>query len=297
MSDLSSRQIEQDLAAERAALARSLAELHDRFAPKVLVEEGKAALRHQMQPMLERLDVAVRSRPLTAAVAGLALVTMVLGSRRSHAPAEKPALAGTRSEALMRWDDEGGLPVDPHDNDDEEWLSEAMGLRSRSQKLLSQIDDAVRRGLAPAAELAAHRTAVTAAMARDTTKALGRGLETLTGTAREQALAARERLYHSRLALRGRAEAMIETHPVAAGLAMATVGAAAAWLFPPTEAEDRILGEVRDRMVDDLRHAVREEAMQASALARTIKDAVKSDLSTVGSVVTPVREDAPVRPH
>ena len=47
-------------------------------------------------------------------------------------------------------------PVDP----DEEWLHQAKTLRMRARDLLRKLDHAARRSLAPAAEIARHRTAV-----------------------------------------------------------------------------------------------------------------------------------------
>lgn len=292
MSDMSITRIEAALAEDRAALARSLAALRDRFAPSALLAEGKAALHAQAAPLVAQIDAAVRARPLTAAVAGLAAATLVLGARRSGEA--QPALAGTRYEALTRWEDEGG-PVLPEPVDrDEDWLTEALGLKARAQDLLARLDDAARRGLAPAARLAAHRAEIAAALARETGQALGRGLEGLTEAARAQALTARERVYLARVALADRARSRVEDHPVAAGLAIAAAGAAAAWLFPRTETEDRYLGPARDRLVDDARRAALDEAVRASALAQSFAQALRSDMATLGRVAgRPSAPDGP----
>jgi hypothetical protein len=289
---MSPREIEQALQADRQAIAASLAALRDRLQPSALLADGKAALRSQAAPLLGHLDAAVRAQPLAAAIAGVALAALVLGRHRAAAPDPTPALAGTRFEALTRWEDEGGPPMPEPVDPDEDWLSDAMGLRARAAELLARIDDAARRRLAPAAELAAHRAAVTAALARDTAATLGRGLETLTGSARDTALAARERLYLRRVALADRAQRTVADHPLAAGLALAALGAATACLFPQTETEDRLLGEARDRLVDDARRALRDEALRTSALARSLTSALKSDLAAARSLVTPAA-DAP----
>jgi hypothetical protein len=286
MSDLSPSQIEADLAYNRAALSRSLEALCDRFAPATLIAEGKSVLQDQARPLLSGVDDAIRTRPMTAAVVGVAMAALALG-RRTPVPSEllaTSALSGTQFEAITRWEDEGGPPLPHPAEPEEDWLTEAIGLKERSIRLLRQIDDAARHGLAPAAELSRHRAAVTAALVRDTTKALGRGLGAMTGAAREQALLTRERIYLNRLALMGRAEATVAGHPVAAGLALAAAGAALALLFAPTETEDRLLGEARDRLFDDVKHSLRQEAVRTSALASSISAAFGADVKAVGQL-------------
>ncbi|MBL8561735.1 MAG: DUF3618 domain-containing protein [Gemmobacter sp.] len=281
MSDTNLHEIERSLEQERLALAQSLNALTDRLSPSHLMAEGKEALRAQAGPMLSHLDAMVRAQPIVAAAAGVALAALILGRRRADSPLiEEPggAMAGTRYEALTRWEDEGGppapAPVDPH----KEWLDEAQGLRSRAQHLLDRIDDAARRGLAPAAQLAKHRAEVLAALSRDTRKALLRGLDGLTGAARDQAIEARERLWLARLSLAEKSRMTVETHPFASGAVALAAGAAVACLFPPTEAEDHLLGDARDRLLRDAQTALRDEALRASALARSLQDALHSDM-------------------
>lgn len=294
MSDMSPQEIERALQAERHALASSLAALRERIAPATLLAQGKAALHAQAAPLLSQLDGAVRAQPLAAAVAGVALATLVFGRRSVSEPASTSALAGTQYEALTRWEDEGGPPMTEPVEPDEDWLVEAMGLRSRAAVLLSRIDDAARRRLAPAAELAAHRAAVISALARDTIAAMSTGLETLTGSAKETALAAREKLYLRRIALAGSAQRSVSDHPFASAAVVAALGAATACLFPQTETEDRLLGETRDRLLDETQRALREEAMRTSALARTLTHALKNDLAAVRGLVRPT-DDTPMQ--
>lgn len=288
MSDLNSRDIERALDAERLALAQSLVALRERLSPARLAAEGKAALWSQAGPLVSKIDSAVRARPVAAAVAGVALAALVLGRRRSDTESDMaPALAGTRFEALSRWEDEGGPPAPEPVDPGEDWLTEAVTSRTQATRLLAQIDDAARRGLAPAAELAAHRADVAAALARDTAAALGRGLGDLTGAARDRAIRARERVYLARLGLSARGAAMVRDRPLVAGLGMAAAGAALACLFPPTEAEDRLLGDARDDLLEDLKRTARDEAVKASDLARTLTSALKSDMSRIGGIAAP----------
>jgi hypothetical protein len=295
MSDFSTHEIERSLERERLALARSLVDLRDRLRPAALIDEGKAALvaqaRPLVSPVLDRLDGAVRAKPVAAAVAGLALAALLLGRKRevpdAQAAAAVPAMAGTKFEALTRWEDEGGPPADVPVDPEEDWLHEARGLRSHAQRLLAQIDDAARRGLAPRRALARHRADVLAALARDTTGALGKGLESLTEGARSQALQARERVYLQKLAVAEKGRAAIEGHPLAAGAVMAGLGAVVAWLFPLTETEDRLMGEARDWLLQELNATLRAEVVNASALAQNLTGALGEDIRRVDAHLRP----------
>ncbi|WP_137109875.1 DUF3618 domain-containing protein [Rhodobacter sp. SY28-1] len=302
MSDHSIQEIERSLERDRVALAQSVAALRERVRPRNLMLEGKSALMAQASPLVSQVDRAVRGHPVAATVAGLALAALVLGRRASvsdvEAATEAPALAGTRFEALTRWEDEGGPPAPEPVDPEEDWLTEARGLRAKAQGLLRQIDDAARRGLAPAALLARHRAEVVAALAAETRIALGKGLGSMSEAARATAIEARERVYLSRIAVAEKGRATVEARPLAVGAAVAAAGALVACLFPQTETEDRLLGEARDRLAEDLKRTVKHEVTQASDLARSLSSAFKSDLGRAAALFTPSPgADRPQRPH
>lgn len=274
MSEQSIQQIERDLERDREALAQSLAALRDRMRPASLLSHSAASLKSG-----------------AAAVVARATGGLMRGSdREDTVPAasdDAPALAGTRFEALSRWEDEGGPPAPVPEDPEEEWLVEARGLRGRALDLLARIDDAARRGLAPAADLARHRAEVVAAFTAETTTALGRGLESLGEAARAQAIAARERVYIARMTVASRARTEVEAQPLTAAAVAAAAGAALAWLLPRTETEDRLLGATRDRLLGDLKRLARHEAMQASDLAQGLSAAFRRDLDRAAAVFAP----------
>lgn len=283
MSDFDSHEIERSLERDRMQLAESLAALHDRLSPSTLMAQGKEALVSQASPLLARLDHAVRAQPVMAAVAGVAVAALILGRLREKDvphPAEK-------FEAITRWEDEGGQPSPEPADPEEEWLRQAKSLRLRARDMLRQIDHAARRSLAPAAELAKHRAEVMGALARDTKSALEHGLGDLTEAARAEALEARERVYMASVAAAAKGREVVENHPMASGLAMMGLGAAVAWMFPPTEAEDRLLGEARDSLMDEARATMKAEVTKASDLAQNLKSALGRDISRARTVLRP----------
>lgn len=297
MAGFEKHEIERGLEQDRIALAQSLVALKNRLRPASLVAEGKDALMAQASPLVSRLDGAVREHPLLTAVAGVALAGVMFGRRRgleTDAATAVPAMAGTKFEALTRWEDEGGPPAPEPVDPEENWLSEARSLREKARQMLRQIDDAARRGVAPAAQLAKHRAEVLAALAADVKAALGKGLGSLSGAAQEQALQARERVYLGRIAVAEKGRLAVEGNPLAVGAALALAGVAVACLFPQTEAEDRLMGETRDQLASDLKAMARREVVKASAFGSTLKDALKTDLGNASRLFTP--EEPMVRP-
>lgn len=300
MSEQNMHEIEESLERDRLALAESLVALRHRLSPSTLVAEGKEALMAKASPLVSQLDGVVRSQPVIAAVAGVALAALIFGRRAAsdrEAATVVPAMSGTRFEALTRWEGEGGPPAPEPVDPEEDWLHEARGVREKAKQMLRQIDDAARRGVAPAAHLAKHRAEVMSAMAGETRQALGKGLESLTGTAREQALQARERIYLGRVALAEKGREQMEARPLMVGALLAAAGAAVACLFPQTETEDRLLGETRDRLANDFTSMLKSEAMKASDLAQTLGSALKTDMDRAASVFTPSEQRTTVRHH
>lgn len=298
MSDRTLQDLESRLERDRAELAGSLEALRDRLSPDSLLAQGKDALSGHAAPLLSQVDGAIRAHPFAAGVAGVALAALVFGRRRkagADLETPVPATAGTRFEAISRWEDEGGPVMAPPDPDDD-WMAEADGLRARAADLLARLDQVARQGLAPAAEIARNRADVLAALTRDTRATFGKGLENLGDMARQQALAARERAYTARLAARNAGHQTVATHPLAAGAAMAAAGAALACLFRPTEAEDRLFGPARDQLVDQVQASARTEAMKASDLARALAVALSSDIDRTRAALHRAAAEGAARP-
>ena len=64
-------------------------------------------------------------------------------------------------------------------------------------------------------------------------------------------------------------------------------GALAAWLFPPTDTEDRLMGETRDWMLQELNATLRSEVASASALAKGLSSALGQDIRRVDATLRP----------
>jgi ElaB/YqjD/DUF883 family membrane-anchored ribosome-binding protein len=263
--------IESGLNADRAELAESLDTLRDRAAPAALLRDGGRAAIAGAMPLAQSLARHVARNPLPWALIGAGAAWLAFSSRGAPAKApEKSALAGTKFEAVSRWEDEGG-PVAPEPPDpDESWMAEAEGLRTRAAEMIGRINAAARDRLAPAADLARSKAEVLAALTADVRAAMGRGLEGLTGQAREKALAAREAAYSARIAVAEKGAEQMRDHPFLSAGLLAGVGAALGALIPRSGTEQKLTGALRDGVMSAVQALAADEIDRASALARDL---------------------------
>lgn len=265
------RQIEAQLDQDRDALSAALEALRQRFSPDSLWSDGAALVKANAGPYTQALDAAVRANPVALALTAIGLAWLILGRRSSSASKASP-LAGTRFEAEARWEDDGG-PVAPLPETDALWMEEADRLRQRADAIFARITTASRDNLAPSAVLAGHRADVAAALARDIRRVMARGLENLTGSARDAALAARERAYLMRIAAAKAGAEAVRDNPVVAGMALAAAGATVAALLPQSAFENQVLGAPRDRLVGDVKRVLQDERQ---LLAKSVERVAKA---------------------
>ena len=236
---------------DRAELTRTIEQLRERLSAEALTNDAIAIAGNALAPLGEALDRAVRANPVAAAVAGAGLVWLLLGSRTDRAAVNAPP--GLKSEALPRWEDDGGPPALLPDNETD-WIGEADRLRRHATADLKLVDAtarARRRGSARSAdvlarELAQDRAEVLADLARDTRAAMLSGLDDQTVEARRRILSVREAAYGARLtAVRGGGRLMADNPMVAAAMA-ALIGVAVGSALPRTDAEDRLFSADSD---------------------------------------------------
>lgn len=277
LKDQSPDEIAATLERERQDLALSLDGLRNRLSADMLVGDAMGYAKANLGPYVRALDGAVRANPMAAVMAGVGLAWLVLG-RKAGPSLPEPPLAGTKYEALSRWEDEGGPPA-PLPDPDTAWIGEADAVRARAARSLARIDAAARRRQRPAAELALDRARVLADLANATRSVMLRGLETLSTEARDRLLSLREEAYAARLAAVRQGSRLIEDRPLTAGAIGMAIGAAVGAALPRTETEDRLFGAERDRLMamahEALRHERRRVGHTVARLAETVAADVK----------------------
>ena len=275
MNDPSAEQIAASLERERADLAQTIDGLRNRLSVDALIGDALAYAKENMAPYARALDGAVRAHPMAAVMAGVGLAWLVLGRKGNGVPAD--ALAGTKFEALSRWEDEGG-PVAPLPDADRRWIAEADALRDKATSALARIDAAARQRLRPAAEIARDRAQVLADLAKATRTTMLRGLDTMTTEARDRILAAREQAYAARMTAVRQGTKLIEERPVMAGAIGMAIGAAVAAALPRTKTEDRLFGQERDLLLARAHETLQQEKARATNVAVRLADDVTAQV-------------------
>ena len=272
-------QIENRLDDDRKALSSALSALGAKFTPDALWAGGLSLIKSNSGPYTRAVDHAIRGNPMAVALTAVGLAWLILG-RRQHGAGNGIPLPGTHVEAVARWEDEGGpvtetLTETP--GTDDVWLQDADRLRRKANALISQIDGALRKKNAPAAELFRHRNDVIVSLAKDVRRVMARGMEHLTDDARRLALTGRERSYEAHVQKPASFKAASRDTPLAMGAAYAVAGATLGVLLPRSSVENQAMGAPRDQLVDTVRHALRDERQLLAQSVQRIAQSLLAD--------------------
>ena len=280
--------VEARLERDRIDVTQALSALRNRFSADSLFKDATGLLtdasglvgRNSGQYM-RALDGAIRANPVALAVSAVGLAWLILGRRDDHTAGDSQSLAGTRFEAVTRWEDEGGpvateQPVSlPHDD----WTTQADSLRKRAGVMIAKINAAARKRGAPLAKLAQHRSDVLTALTADVRRAMAHGLEGMSVAARSEALATRERAYELHLQTRQKTAEVLHERPLTSALGLAAAGATVAAMLPRSSFEDRVFGHTRDQIVTELERVMKDERQRIATSAQRAAQGLMADLS------------------
>lgn len=301
MTDMqTTRQIEEDLARDRAALAETFDRLGERLSPERMTDDTVRLIRDNLGAGLRAVDAAVRANPLALALAGAGVAWLVFGARRGDPSRD----ADVPEPPIERWESEGGRVVEddqpPHltqqaDARDSDWSRRLGDLRRMARVKLSRISRGARHA-------AADRAAVVAEFTREAKTVLASGLDGLDGAARDRVVAAREAAYAAVLKAEEAARKgtratgrMVEDHPLEAGALALALGASLAAMLPRTEAEDRAFGAESDRLMAEALRVLKAERDRALAAAATVGGELKGAVVQAAAAAGDELADAATR--
>ncbi len=301
------RQIEEDIARERASLASTIDALQDRASVDHMAREALGMIKTNAAAYTRSIDEAVRANPVAVALTGVGLAWLVFGSKKSSTD---------RDDMPDRWGKTApnAHPHYPYDTDvDKGWSQEADRLRARASASLRRVEaDAksyyarLRDGAADtyedARDYASERAAILADFANDLARSFSSGLDQVSEQSRERIIAARERAYSARLKAERTAKKtssetvrFIEDHPLVAGAIAAALGAALATALPRTRIEDRTFGAESDRLMDEANRLYRSERARALRIAEGVGDELKDAAIDTMDTVSDKAEEAVTR--
>ncbi len=277
-------QIEAQLDEDRATLARSVTSLRATRAQKKSDRVGALGLPTRVKACADAVGATILAYPVAIGMTAAGAAWLAFGRRGS--PGRDASLAGTELEAKDRWADDGG-PVP----EVELWIVEADRLRDDASGLYAKIGRAMRGRAAPESDLTPQREDVLAALTSDVRRAMQQGLEGLSQSARDAAVAAREATYIARLKAAEASAQAVGDRPFASGAVLAAAGAAAAWILPQSKGEVRFLKGAANTLLNAGIIVLGTEGRRISDVAITLADVLIGDLQRMHREVDEAAKD------
>jgi len=225
----------------RNEMDQTLSAIEHRLTPGQLVDQGLDYLRHSgAREYAANLGSSVKTNPLPVTLAGIGLAWMMATSNRSPQPASN---------------EDGGPGIG-------ERMRSAKDTLQSTKDSISGSMQSTKESLSSGVQSAKHSLSSGMQSARDRASQLS-------DTAGRQVDRARENWDY-----------MLRENPLVLGAIGLAIGAVAAALAPRTRAEDQMMGEARDNLMDQAKQAGAaklEEAKQAAeSVKNTAVEAVKS---------------------
>jgi hypothetical protein len=244
----SSEEVEADVEASRSELDRNVAALKEKLTPGQLLDEAREMMGAGGRQVASKFVEQAKQNPMPLAVMGVGLAWLMASNRSGSAPAEPRRFSAYDIDT----EPSGGAVSET-----------AEGLKAKAAQVKA-------------------KTAETVATARDK---LAGGASSVKEGARQAVQnlgsVADEAGAVGQKAQQGFMDAL-EREPLLIGAIGLIVGVAIGSALPPTEAEDRTVGPLRDRLVDKGKDLAQTGLEQASSAAQAAYSNVKSELQAEG---------------
>jgi len=245
----SSADVEAEVEASRNNLDRNVEALKQKMTPGQLFDEAARMLGASGQQVGAKFVEQAKANPMPLAVVGLGLAWLMVSNGKSHAAAEPRSFAAAD---YGDYGDEGGA---------------GDGLKEKTQQTAQSLSDKA-HGLGDALK---DKVAGARASAVDTARSAAQSLNGAAAEARDKAGLAAQQVQRT-------FAQTLESEPLLlAGLGL-IVGVAVGAAFPSTEAENRLMGEHRDHLVDKGKDLAQSGLEKAADAAEATYGAVKGEL-------------------
>jgi len=247
--------LRRDIARTQHEMSETIDEIHHRLSPRYIMNQTKEKVRRTGVSTSQTFITKVKENPIPAAMVGIGLWLLTRSSDQS---------------------DDGGLRE----------VSERNFATARLEEEPSAADRA-RRKASYAVDTAREKAAHLAESTRDTVTDVA---DAAKGKAAELADSTRERTSYVADAARRKAHAaqqqtrdLLRDSPLVAGLAAIALGAIVAAVIPETDKENELLGETRDRLLDQTKDLAREGLDKAKRVAAVATDTVKQQVRSAST--------------
>lgn len=300
----SSEEIRSEIDRTRADMDETFAALDSKLTPSQLLLEGWHLFRGGSTAGAGKLWRVAREHPGPAAVIGLGLGWLLVESARGGDGGARRARYGTGYR--------GGYEYGEGEYLGYTGSAGYAQTRHAGGTGYSGDDDTEEGRLSAAKE----KVKDAAGTVKETVAGAGHKVGDVAGRARDKASDLRHRASDEASELRGKARSqarrakagfwqMLEENPLMVGAATLALGVIAGLSIPSTRKEDELMGETRDRLVDEVKELGHETLEKGRHVAEAVADTVKHEAehqgltpqSAVGNVVDKVKAVAQEAAH
>jgi len=288
----SSQRIQADIDRTRAHMDSTFDALESKLTPGQLMQEGWDLLKGGSGAGAKKIFEIARQHPLPSAVIGVGLGLLLLDSNRKDRGGDGDGRTGYGRRAGGYRYGYAGSPDYPGTRDARYGRSSGYqdaGVVGHAKETMSGLTD-------QAADKLGHAKETMSGLADQATDKLGQAKEKvsdltsqaadkvgdLTDTVREQASELGEKVGRGARQARLGFWQLLEERPLVVGAATLAVGLLAGLAIPRTEAEDELMGETRDQLLDRAQETAREALDKGKHVADAAVDSLKRTAEAEG---------------
>jgi ElaB/YqjD/DUF883 family membrane-anchored ribosome-binding protein len=282
-------QIESDIERTRAEVSSTIDAIQSKLTPGQMVDEAVQYLRGSGPGEFSmNLGESIKHNPIPVALIGLGVAWLMVGGQRSSSAgrnwsddqydvSRREAYRGSRGPRSESWSD---ARMADDDSDDE-------GTMHKAAAAASEAGSRVKETLSDAASSVADRArSVKHSLTGTASELAGRTRQRLSGMG-QSARRHTGDLMHSRQVerVRSRAMGLVDEQPMLLAAVGVAIGAALGAALPSTRREDRMLGSMRDELVEGAIDTAREQAETVKASAHRVAETAREEVTKVADKV------------
>jgi hypothetical protein len=295
------RALQSQIAHTRSEMSRTIDQIQGMLSPAHLKAQAQETIREatvgRVEDMAYRAEMRARSwvetvkdNPIPAALVGIGLGWMLL----SNGGNGKQRNGGSRRQYTEPHRRSGGEDMGRYASwQEQRYYQETPSMMDRTRDEIGQTAGRVGERIGETAENVGQRIGETAETVShrigETADHVGQRIGQTASQVGEQVSATAGQVQHKAQEVAGQArtqadragqsfgDAMRE-NPLAVGAMAVALGAAVGLALPSTRKEDELMGEARDRLVDEARDAARQTAQRVQHVAEEAKDTALEDM-------------------
>lgn len=237
--------LRRDIERTERQMSDTIDEIHDRLSPRNVMNRTKESVRRTTVNTSHTFITKVKENPIPAAMVGVGLWLLL----RNHEDGDgRVREIGDRNFASYDFDEEPSTMDKAKTK-----VAHAMGT---AREKVSDMGESTRETVSDVADAAKEKAGQIAESTRET-------VSHMADVTRDKARAMRQQTRD-----------VMRDSPLVAGIAALALGAIIAAVIPETDKEDELLGETRDRMLDQAKDAASEGVDKARRMVSVATDAV-----------------------